>query len=528
MIPQRPSWRNTKGATLRPPESAGWPHLEAAASPAAQRTRLARCTPRAISRLREYRVAAILSASRGGNALDAGTWYAPCGIALLLLVAGCAQYRPLPLDEAAVERALTPPETAALQIQAEALRHPILRPMQLNLQNGLSPEEAAVLAVLLNPSLRAVRDGRALADAQLLRAGLLPNPELSLDFETPIGGDTAEAVNAFGLGLNWNVATLLSRPADVQGAQARRAAVEMDVAWQEWQVARDARAAVFQLAGLEQQVGLRQETVQSLQQNVERIRQAVTSGTQTAKELSATEAQSRKAHAALLELRQQTARQRYELNRLLGLPPEHRVHLKEIELPSSFEPPAGSALLAGLDQRRLDLVALRRGYDSQEAAVRAAILRQFPRLSLGPTVGRDVENVDTAGFGLAVDLPVFSRNQGAITVEQATRQKLFDEYVNRVFEARSDIAMLLSRIRFLNEEIAAALQAEPELQKLVETYRTALTAARVDILTYYAAWNDMTSNRLNRVVLQGQLAQAVVDLEAAAGRYDLKLMMDER
>jgi cobalt-zinc-cadmium efflux system outer membrane protein len=442
-------------------------------------------------------------------------------------VAGCAQYRPLALDKAAVERALTPPETGILQIQAETLRHPILRPMQLNLQNGLSPDEAAVLAVLLNPSLRAVRDGRALADAQLLRAGLLPNPELSFDFETPIGGDTAAAVNAFGLGLNWNVAALLSRPAGVQGAQAHRAAVEMDVAWQEWQVARDARAAVFQLAGLEQQMALQQETIQSLQQNAERIRQAVTSGTQTAKELSVAEAQSRKAYAALLNLRKQTARQRYQLNRLLGLPPEHNIPLSETELPASFQPPAASALLADLERRRLDLVALRRGYDSQEAAVRAAILRQFPRLSLGPTVGRDVENVDTAGFGLAVDLPVFNRNQGAIAVEQATRQKLFDEYVNRVFEARSDIAMLLSRIRFLNEEIAAAQQAKPELQKLVEAYHTALTAGRVDILTYYAAWNDMTSNRMNLVVREGQLAQAVVDLEAATGRYDLKLMMDE-
>lgn len=441
-------------------------------------------------------------------------------LVLFLAAAGCQRYQRLPLDSAATERVLTPPGTTALQVQAENLRHPIIEPLTLDLQNGISPDEAAVLAVLINPSLRAVRDERALADAQLLLAGLLPNPEFSFDFETPTGGDTAGTANAYGLGLSWDVASLLARSAKVQKAGARRAAVEMDVAWQEWQTAGKAKAAVFQLASLQEQIALQEEAQQHVENNVELIRKAVASGARTAKDLSAAQAQSRKAYAALLDLRKQAAHQRLQLNRLLGLPPEYEVRLSDaMELPSSFEPPTASQLLADIEQRRLDLMALRRGYDSQEAAVRAAILSQFPRLSLGPTVGRDIENVDTVGFGIAVDLPLFHRNQGVIATEQATRQRLFDEYVNRVFETRSDVEILLSRIHFLNREIAAAREADPELQRLVEDYRTALSAGRIDILTFYAAWNDMTSNRISLAVLRGQLAQAVVDLESATGLY---------
>lgn len=424
------------------------------------------------------------------------------------------------MDSAAVARALMLPDADALRVRAATLEHAILEPVQLDIQDGLSPDEAAVLAVLLNPSLRAMRDERMLGDAQLLQAGLLPDPELTFDFETPTGGDTRGTVRAFGLGLTWDVASLIHRSADVQKADAHRSAIAMDVAWQEWQAAQSAKNAVFQLRSLNGQVALQEQIRGHLDENVKTIRNAVASGARTAKDLSAAEAAARKASAMLLDLQREAAHQELQLHRSLGLPPDRRVSLSPtVELPASFAPPAARELLAGLEQRRLDLIALRRGYDSQEAAVRAAILRQFPRFSIGPTVGRDIENVDTAGFALTIGLPIFDRNRGRIAAERATRQKLFDEYVSRLFAIRSDVEMLLSRILFLNEQISAARQAEPELQKLAEDYHTALAAGRVDILTYYAAWSKVMDNRMNMIVLQGRLAEAIVGLESATGIY---------
>ena len=412
---------------------------------------------------------------------------------------------------------------AQVRILAAEIRHPILQPVRLAPEGGLSPDAAGVLAVLLNSSLRAVRDERALADAQLLQAGLLPDPELSYDLERPVGGDTAGTVNGFGLGLSWDAASSIARSAQVHKARAHRSAVEADVAWQEWQVAQAAKTAVFQLVSLQSRIALQEQTREHLAGNLDLVRKAVASGTMTAKELSAAEAASRQAYATLLDLRKQAEQQRLQLNRLLGLPPESAVRLSDrIELPASFVSPTAHEVLADLEQRRLDLVALRRGYDSQEAAVRAAILNQFPRLRIGPTFGRDVENVDTVGFGLALDLPIFNRNRGGIAVEQATRQRLFDEYMTRVFETRSDVYVLLSRIRFLNEEIAAAQQAEPELQKLEENYRAALSTGRADILTYYVAWDSLTANRMKLIALKGQLAEAIVALELATGRYRIE------
>jgi cobalt-zinc-cadmium efflux system outer membrane protein len=453
----------------------------------------------------------------------AGTRQAVCLCILATqLLGGCAAYHFKPLPKASDLESVPAVDPARIQVLAAEIEHPILRPVRLDPNEGLSPEAAGVLAVLLNPSLRAARDERALADAQLLRAGLLPNPELSYDFEAPTTGDTEGTVNGFGLGLTWDVTSLIARSATVRGAQAHRAAVEADMAWQEWQTAQAAKTAVLALAAWRARIAVQEEARQHLARNAELVQRAVAGGTLTAKDLSAAESASRQAQAAWLDLKKQAEQQRLQLNRLLGLPPESAVRLSDrIELPSSFKPPAAEDLLAGLEQRRLDLLALRHGYDSQEAAVRAAVLNQFPRISLGPTLGRDVENVNIAGFGIAVTLPLFNRNQGNIAVEQATRQKLYDEYVNRMFETRSDVAILLSRIRFLNEEIAAAQQGQAVLTKLEESYRAALAAGQVDILTYYAAWNDMAAGRMKALTLREQLAQAVVALELATGLYQI-------
>ncbi len=51
---------------------------------------------------------------------------------LLLTLAGCATYHPMPLDKAAVDRALTPPSLESIQIKAEQVHDPLLRPVNFD------------------------------------------------------------------------------------------------------------------------------------------------------------------------------------------------------------------------------------------------------------------------------------------------------------------------------------------------------------------------------------------------------------
>ncbi len=440
----------------------------------------------------------------------------------LMAVSGCAAYSPMPITSDAIQAGLQPPDMAELRILASEISHPIIHPVKMKPDEGLSPDGAAVFAVLLNPSLRAIRDQRALSSAQLLEAGLLPNPQLTYSLAVPTGSDTSGRISAYGLGLNWDVTSLISRIAGIDKAQTRKEAVDLDIAWQEWQVAQAAKAAVYQLATLQEQIAPAEQACQRMAQNLSKIQQAVADGAMMINALNPVQVASSQANDNLLDLEKQVDQQRLQLMRLMGLPIDTQIRLsKDIRLPSQVELPAYATLLEGLAQRRLDLLALRHGYDSQEAAIRVAIMEQFPRISIGPTFSRDTDNMRTTGFGLNIELPIFNRNQGKIAHERATRQKLFDEYVSRVFETRSDIQLLLSGIRFTNKQIAAAQTTQANLVRLVENYRAALTDGRIDALIYYTAWFDSVRAQMKVSVLKGQLAQAVVALQLATGFYEI-------
>ncbi len=120
-------------------------------------------------------------------------------------------------------------------------------------------------------------------------------------------------------------------------------------------------------------------------------------------DLAAAEAASQDSRAIVLSLEQDFAHQRLGLNKMLGVEPETHVRLRSgLTLPTHLEPPDEADLLANIESRRLDLLGLRQGYQSQDATVRAAILAQFPKLSVAFT--RASDTVDLQHCSLAAEL----------------------------------------------------------------------------------------------------------------------------
>ncbi len=449
------------------------------------------------------------------------------GIGVLILSLGalpaCRSYHPMPLSPAAVEARLQPPDADSMRVRGQELKHPILPPLAIDLRDGLSPDEAAVLAVIANPALRAERNRRAIADAQVLQAGILPNPQLALGFDFPTVGATGGTVPAFGVGLSWDHTSLIGRRQRVDAAEAQRAQVELDVAWLEWQTAEAAKIALVRLAGLERQADLAAEGTTVFLQNAARLKSAVDAGFASAVEQAAADAAAVQAQATLLDLRKQAGQQRIALARLLGLPPDTDVHPQVDALPACcLDVPPLARLLDGLEQRRLDLVALRHGFASQEATLHATVLGQFPRINLGVTQARDTSNVGTTGIGVTIDLPIFDRNQGHIALEEATRQQLFDEYASRLFDARADVALLVDALGALGEQVRQARDALPALSALADAYRAALDLGQADAMSAFAAWNEALQKRVEVAALEQEAAEARIALELASGRFHLE------
>ena len=258
---------------------------------------------------------------------------------LTLTLTGCATYHPMPLDKAAVDKALAPPALESIPLKARMIHHPLLRPVNFDLRDGLSPDEAAILAVIANPQLRALRDQKGLAQAQLIQAGILPNPQLSYSLDIPMAGATEGTVKAYGLGLSWDIVSLLTRGAKLAAARNQAAAVDLDVAWQEWQVAQAARLQVYRLAFLDQQLTVARDEEKGLQDNVATVKRALNLGYVTIINLAAAQASLQKVHLQVLTIEQQREQERLALNQTLGLPPE-----QHIPLPAHLEPPSPQTL----------------------------------------------------------------------------------------------------------------------------------------------------------------------------------------
>ncbi len=442
-------------------------------------------------------------------------------IALLLFfsISGCAVYHPMPLDRGAIDRALAPPGADRLKVEAASLCHPIIKPLLIDLKDGLSPDEAAVLAVLANPRLRAVRDEQGIASAQVLQAGILPNPVLSAGFEIPTGGVTSNTFNAYNIQPDWEITALIDRSARMESASAAKRSVDLMVAWKEWQVAEAARLHCIRLMWCKKKVALLKNASVHVRENLARIKMAMDLGEKTAVDLAAAEAAWQWLCINLARTEQELEQERLALNRCLGLPPDRIMPIQYIDFTGETPAVSPESIVKRLERTRLDLVALKMGYQSQEAALRAAVLSQFPRIGIGIPYARDTGNVLTTGVAITMEIPFFERNQGDIAMARAIRKKLFDEYVSRLFEARSEVSGIFKKMASVRDQIEATQKAVEAQGKLVETYRRALEQGNADILSYYQARNELTGKRMELLTLKEGLSDLEIALESASGRY---------
>ncbi len=441
-------------------------------------------------------------------------------MALIGLATGCRIYHTLPLDQKAKEAALSSPDLPKIQVQAKDLRHPLLKPLTIDLRNGLSPDEAAVLAVLVNPDLKGVRDQRGLAEAQLLDAGLLPDPVLSYSQDNPVGADQQGAVIGHSTQLSMDLTGMLTRSLRRRAAKAAQESVDLDVAWQEWQVAEAAKLSVYRISAMDPQLDFANEAVGALEAMLQAVEKAATRRETSLGDVASIRVALDAGRRNALAIRQSRDRERQTLNALLGLPPHEQVALKKpSEAALKQHPwddlPSEQLLVQGLD-RRLDLMALQKGYESEDARVRLAVWSQFPSIGLSLNRSQDTFNLATRGYGVAVSLPFFNRGQGLVAIENATRQQLYDQYLARLFHGRSDVAQILSYMKAVKDMIVAAEEALPALEAQAVGSEAAFARGNIDLPGRNQVRLALLSQRATLASLRANLDELGVALEIAS------------
>jgi outer membrane protein TolC len=408
----------------------------------------------------------------------------------------------------------------SVRVAAAQLDHPLIRPMTINGQGGFTPDEIAVMAVIVSPQLRSVRDQRGLAQAQVVQAGLVPNPVWNKSADIPHANSDPTLVTGRTLGFGWDLQALITRHDEVAAANANRRSVDLQIAWQEWQVAQDARLCAFRVASMQERLPLAREIEEGLGDNVTALRQAYALGQQTTADLTAAMDLYTGARDVRLALEQALIADQLALNMALGLPAEAPLQIKTPEAFPALEADANASvtLLSGLETRRLDLVALTLGYRSQDFALRSAVLSQFPKINLSVNKASDTGSVQTRGWAIGMELPIFDRRQGMIAIANATRQQLFDEYVARVAEARAQVHQILEDLAVTRTQLNGATASLADLQVLADGYEQAYLHQNANVIAYHDARGAFATRRIEQSKLRQDLLELGVGLEIATGR----------
>ncbi len=428
-------------------------------------------------------------------------------------LAGCSVYHPKPLDL----QAALPTEVPHLTIDLSSLHIPHLAPHTFDPRDGLDGIEVATLAVVNNPELRAARGVVGVARAQAFAAGLLPDPQLGASLDFPTNSLPGSTFTGYSFGLNYDLNALLTRNLARRAGWAEAQKADLDLLWQEWQVANRARLLFARNLEQDRLMTVLRRYRKLLASRYDRIRQALNEGNTTLGAADADLAALQDVERQLNDLERERSKNRHELNQLLGLSPQVRLRLVgSVELPPLDEEGV-KALLPSLVRRRPDLLALQAGYRSQDLRYRKAILEQFPALNVGLTRSSDTSNVHTLGVGITLSLPLFNRNQGKIAVEKATRKQLYDEFETRLVTARATISELLADQRLLEAQVARIKKVLPILEEAAKKAREAFETGDVDEMTYVTLQSSLVNKRIGAIKLEQSVLEQRIGLQTLLG-----------
>jgi outer membrane protein TolC len=433
-------------------------------------------------------------------------------VAAVAVLPACVPYRAQPLRAEATLAHRIPD----ILVDARQMPRPELASHRYDPSDGLDFTEVAMLAVASNPDLRTARADAGIWHAQAFAAGLLPDPQLTLTADVPDPGQVAKAT-AYNLGLHYDINALLTRSPRRAAARQDARKADLTLLWLEWQVVAQARVLFVRLTeavplrdALEQDRALFADVYGRTQAALERGLLTLVSVTP---HLTALQDVLRQIH----DLERQVNLDRHDLSALLGVSPEVPVPLVGPAAVPELDEAAVEGMIPDLPRRRPDLIALQAGYAAQELRYRVAILGQFPALNVGFTRAQDTTPIHTTGLSVSLSVPIFSRNRGPIAIEQATRQKLYEEYQARLDLAVNGVHRILTEQRINRRQLEEVDRGLADLVRAAAKTREALRSRDIDALTFANLEAALLAKRIEKIGLERSILEQQVALSTLAG-----------
>lgn len=398
---------------------------------------------------------------------------------------------------------------------------------ELTAPQSMTVEEAVLYSLDHHPRLRAREEQVEVARAALITAGLLPNPQIVIDTDTPV--NEAGPTELSGR-LEFTFVTGNKRRLAMAAAKAGVKEAEWGIDEESQLLLNEAAAAALEVLYLQEQVALEQELIGVAQRAAELERQRVQAGGATAAQAIVVETDAAEIEFDRLRAESDLAIARVRLSRALGLerPQELQVTGKLTVRPVQA---------ASLDEVLAEVVRVRPELARAEATIeryrREAIANRaaaIPDFQLGPRYSTELGELnDSAGIRFGMDLPIFDRNQGDIYEADSNvrvNEALFDEVQ---MTSLHDVANAYLQLRPIEAALEQYQRRIVPLARQTEQLMTDPEALQaLDPVDLSNQLRKLTQVRLKHLQLLYQHNLIRTQLELLMGRRIGHLTVDEQ
>lgn len=355
--------------------------------------------------------------------------------------------------------------------------------LQCLLENELTSETVVQIALFKNPKIQSIFEELGIAYADLMQAGLLSNPDFSLEVRYP-------QKNRFATNIEYLVtATLLDIfliPLRTKLAAAEFEQTKRRVTNEILDLVFEVRYTYYELLAERQKLTYTRSIVELISIQKELVARQSLVGNVNPLDFQQAQVKFLEAQLAIANAQTILTRLTEKLNRLLGLSEKVSLILPEISQEIDYW---------GFDLGMLESIALSERMDLQEARFEVARLGQmlglkdgwtYTSLRAGVAGERDPDRLGLLGFGLSGEIPIFDYGQAARTRTLAQLRQAQHRYSELEIE-------ILSEVRESHELLKSYLE-------MIVDYRFKINPLQSEINTFSETLYNVMGLGIDRLI----------------------------
>lgn len=381
-------------------------------------------------------------------------------------------------------------------------------PPGIELAQGLTVDQAVAVALWNNPAFQAALADLGIARSEVIRAGELTNPTLSMLF--PVGPKQLEFVSKFPTEAIW------LRPRRVEIAEKDAAVVANRLEESGLELIRQVKNACADLELSDRNLAAAREA-DTLLRELARLAQArVEAGDAGELEVSRAKATASLAQQTVIQREADLDLAGQKLRALLGMTTQPRpVTLAGSPLPRNIRTPVEDLIE--------DAWAARPDMRSTELALEAAIIRKgLTKAELIPVTtvldGNGLGHNFELGPGLDLTLPIFHQNQAAKVLADAQVAKAGAEYISVRDRIAAEVREAHTNLRTASRERESWDRTMPQLQSVAKQARTAYELGDLSRIEALDAARELADAQVRMADAIARYRRGLAALERATGR----------